>query len=187
MRAGEGDKRADGSKAYRYVCGAPMGACPAKVSIAADRTEEYVAAQFLGVFGSFEVVEMRESSRDTGELAEVEQAIQQTAALMGAPDADFAALVDRMTMLRARRELLEAIPVETIVEQVNTGESFAEAWDARDVHGRRALLASALLGPIVVRPMLTKSKIIDWDRLDIPWRWSEPDVEAELADAARND
>lgn len=190
MRAGQGDFAKNGKRVFRYVCGSPAGACPRKVSISALHIEDFVAAQFLEVFGSFEVVEMRETSRDTGELAEVEQAIASTAADMASPDADFGALVERLTMLRARREALASVPVESVLEEVRTGDTFAEAWEKRDVDGRRSLIASALTGPIVVSPALTRSVQIDWSRVEIPWRWTEPDladIEAYLLDAARAD
>lgn len=189
MRAGQGDYKADGSNVHRYVCGAPAGACPRKVSIAAQHVEDHVAAQFLAVYGGYEVVEMRETSRDTGELAEVEAAIASTAADMASPDADFGSLVERLTMLRARREALAAVPVESVLEEVRTGETFAEAWEKRDLDGRRALISYALDGPIVVRPALKRSKIIDWSRVEIPWRgnWGLAEIEEYLRDAARAD
>jgi site-specific DNA recombinase len=189
MRAGQGDFAKNGKRVFRYVCGSPAGACTQKVSIDAVAVEEFAARQFLDVFGGFEVVEMRETSRDNGELAEVEQAINATAADMASPDADFSELVARLTMLRARRELLASVPAEPVVEEIHTGDTFVEAWAARDVDGRRSLIAQALTGPIVVRPVKQKSKIMDWTRVEIPWRgnWDLDEIDAYLIDAARAD
>ncbi|MCZ9884662.1 recombinase family protein [Arthrobacter sp. B2a2-09] len=187
MRAGQGDTLADGSVTNRYVCGAAPGACKAKVSVTAHLIEDHVVAEFLALAGHFQVIEYRETSRDTGELAEVEHAITETAAQMTAPDANIVALVDRLTKLRARREFLETVPAEPVVEQVETGQTFAEAWEARELPGRRALLAGALTGSIVVKPAIRGSKKMDVRRLEIPWRWVDIDVDYELADAARAD
>lgn len=176
MRVNYTDKQKDGSRTARYVCSASAGACPAKVSIHAGMLETRVAEEFLRVFGTFEVYEVRESSsRDAGELAQVEQLIASTAADMATPGADIPALAARLTELHARRSALEAAPDMTTTHTVATGETFAEAWEARDTAGRRKLLSSALIGRIVVRPAVKGSRKLDESRLDIPWRWAEAD------------
>lgn len=185
LRVNYADKQKDGSRTARYVCSASAGACERKVSVHAGMLEEHASKLFLAVAGKFEVFEVRESRRDTGELAQVQQAITSTAADMAAPGADIAALASRLTELHARRAALEAVPAETVVESVATGETFAEAWEARDTAGRRVLISSALNGRIVVSPAVRGSRKMDESRVFIPWRWTEPDVEAELLDAAR--
>ncbi|WP_171027205.1 recombinase family protein [Pseudarthrobacter sp. NamB4] len=187
LRVNYTDKLKNGTRAARYVCSASAGACPKKVSIHAVMLEDYVSKEFLAVAGGMEVFEIRESRRDTGELAQVQQAITATAADMAIPGADIAALASRLTDLHARREALEAVPVETVVESVSTGETFAEAWENRDTAGRRTLIASVLNGRIVVNPAPRGTRQIEDSRLYIPWRWTAPDLEAELVDAARAD
>ncbi|MGC7150915.1 recombinase family protein [Paenarthrobacter ureafaciens] len=176
MRVNYTDKLKDGSRVARYVCSAPAAACDAKVSIHAEMLEKHLTVEFLGVAGKLEVYEVRESnSQNVGDLALVEQAIAATAADMAAPGADIAFLAARMTELHGRRAELEARPVETITETVPTGETFAQAWENRDIAGRRKLISSALSGRVVVKPAVKGSRKLDLSRLDIPWQWVEPD------------
>lgn len=183
MRAGQGDKLIDGSTTSRYVCGAPIGACPGKVSINATLVEEHVTGEFLAVTGHMEVIEVRETAPAVAELALVEAQIQETAAALAAPDADVAALVERLTVLRARRTELESAPSETVIEHIATGETFSEAWEKRDVAGRRRLLEGVLTGKITVRRTVRGYRGMDPSRLSIPWPWTEPDVEDLAWDA----
>jgi DNA invertase Pin-like site-specific DNA recombinase len=188
MRVNYTDKQKNGSRTARYVCSAPSGSCNRKVSVHAEMLEARISEEFLRVFGNFEVYEVREStSRDAGKLAQIERAINATASDMAAPGADIPALATLLTELHARRSALEALPAETTTETVATGETFVEAWEGRDTAGRRSLVSFALNGRIVVSPAVRGSRKLDESRLAIPWRWNEPDVEAELADAARND
>lgn len=176
LRVNYTDKLKDGTRAARYVCSAPSAGCARKVSIHAGMLEARITEEFLHVFGKFEVYEVHESSsRDNGELAQVTQLIASTAADMATPGADIPALASTLTSLHARREALEAVPDVTTTQTVATGESFAEAWEARDTAGRRKLLSSALSGGIVVRPAQRGSRKLDETRLDIPWRWNEAD------------
>ena len=102
---------------------------------------------------------------------------------MATPGADIPALASALTSLHARRAALESAPDVTTTQTVATGESFAEAWEARDTTGRRKLLSSALRGGVVVRPALRGSRKLDESRLDIPWRWNEDDyLEADYDD-----
>lgn len=183
LRVNYTDKQKDGSRTARYVCSASAGACERKVSIHAEMLEEHMSKTFLHVAGNFEVIEVRESRRDTGELAQVQQAIDAAAAEMAAPGADIAALASRLTELHARREALEAAPAETVIQTVATGETFAEAWEARDTAGRRVLISAALAGRIVVSPAVKGSRKLDETRLYIPWRWTEPNHHEEDYDA----
>lgn len=183
LRVNYTDKLKDGSRTARYVCSASSGACERKVSIHAGMLEEHVTKTFLTVAGSFEVFEVRESRRDTGELAQVQQAIDAAAAEMATPGADIAALASRLTELHARREALEAVPAENIIQTVATGETFTQAWEARDTAGRRVLINSALAGRIIVSPAVKGSRTIDETRLNIPWRWTAPDYHEEDYDA----
>jgi len=183
MRVNYTDKQKDGSRTARYVCSAPAGACLRKVSIHAAMLESRVVDEFLRVFGAFDVYEVRESStREAGELAQVQQLISATAADMAAPGADIPTLAARLTELHARREALEAAPEVTTAHTVATGETFAEAWEPRATAGRRKLLASALTGRIVVSPAVRGSRKLDESRLSIPWRWTAPDYEEENFD-----
>lgn len=173
LRVNYTDKLKDGTRAARYVCSAHPGACPRKVSIHAGMLDDRIAKEFLANVGTQAVYELRESKRDAGELAQIQQAINATAADMAAPGADIPTLATRLTALHTRREELEAAPREVVVEKVATGERVAEAWEKRDVAGRRRLLSNALLGRVVVKPAVRGSRKLDATRLDIPWRWSD--------------
>ena len=136
-----------------YGCGlkARGGACKRGTVVECERVEAEVERRFLDALGIFPVVEQVVTTRDVPGLAEVEQALRETADEMTRPDADVAALVERLNALRVRRESLEAIPVAPETRLVETGQSFAERWAVEDVAGRRALLRSAgvevTLGP----------------------------------------
>ncbi|WP_167398938.1 recombinase family protein [Arthrobacter pityocampae] len=187
LRVNYTDKLKDGTRRARYVCSAPAGSCAAKVSIHATYAEDFVVGQFLAVAGRLAVVEMRETASAHDELAEVERAIRETTSEMADPAADLDELVQRLTQLRATRERLEVAPETPQVEAVETGETFAEAWETRDLLGRRYLLSSVLRGPILVHPAPRGARKITPERVAATWAWTEPDVDAELADAARAD
>lgn len=99
-------------------------------------------------------------------LAEVEEAIQDTASALTAPGADVPALVERLTSLRARREEIQALPAEPVHTMVETGFTFAETWERSDATGRRRLLLSAI-DHVTVKP--TKARQWDASRLEIVW------------------
>ncbi|AYN58532.1 integrase [Arthrobacter phage Liebe] len=128
-----------------YSCGASARgrACPGGVAVEADRVEAEVARRFLAAFGRLEVVEARESSAPVAGLAAVEEAIRDTTDALRDPAADVPVLVDRLTSLRAERDRLAALPSAPTVALVETGESFATAWDRLDVAGRRRMLTAA--------------------------------------------
>lgn len=183
MRVNYTDKLKNGNRAARYVCSAPAGRCPAKVSIHAGMLEERISADFLAVAGHLAVYEIRESAPDLGELAQVRQAIDAAAEDMKQPGADYAEIAARIAKLDAKRADLEAAPAVTTSATVATGETFAQAWDAREIPGRRALIASALTGRIVVKPAVRGSRRMDETRLEIPWKWTAPEAETEDYDA----
>lgn len=109
--------------------------------------------------------------RDVAGLAEVEEAIAHTTGALRNPSADVPALVTRLEALRERREALAATAAEPTSVMVETGQTFAEAWAARDVDGRRALLASTLRGSVVLLPGVRGRRGFDAARVDAPWRW----------------
>jgi|GEM_PF-623868 len=170
----------------RYTChGRSDGSgCTAPVSIGAEHLDDYAERSLLAVVGAWPVVEHRETVRDVAGLAEVVEAIAHTTDAMREPGADVAALVARLGALTERRDALMAAPAAPTVEAVETGETFAEAWAARDVDGRRALLSGALAGPIVLLPGARGRKGFDAARVEIPWRWlDEHAAEAALLTA----
>src|SRR5690606_37854864 len=144
------------------------------------------AETFLDVAGHMPVVEVRTINRDAAEVAQVERAIAETTDQLRAPDSDITNLVERLTLLRQRRDELAAQPAEPEVVEVETGETMAERWERDDVAGRRTLVRSVLSGAITVLPGKRGPKGLDPARLEVPWRWVDIDPDAEIAAAAVN-
>ncbi|GAA3261862.1 hypothetical protein [Nonomuraea helvata] len=80
-----------------------------------------------------------------------------------------AELLAHLRALKVRRKQFLSQPSEPVVEYVRLGQTFTEAWEARDTDGRRLLLESAI-AHIVVRPGTRGRRGIDPQRLDILWR-----------------
>ncbi|WGH21121.1 serine integrase [Arthrobacter phage Cassia] len=136
-------RRSTGAPLYVCEARARGRVCPGGVAIECDRVEEEVSRQFLAVVGRWRAVEPRVSVREVSGLAAVEEALRATTDALRAPDADLPVLLERLTKLRAERDRLAALPEEPVVELVDSGRTFAEAWAAQDVHGRRSLLANS--------------------------------------------
>lgn len=128
-----------------YVCDARARGrvCPGGVAIECERVEEEVARQFLAVVGRWSVVEPRVSVREVAGLAAVEEALRATTDALRAPDADLPVLLERLTKLRAERDRLAALPEEPVVEMIESGRTFSEAWAEADAASRRSLLANS--------------------------------------------
>lgn len=141
-------------------------ACASATSINADRSEEEITSSFLKAVGRFQVVEEIVINPEPVGLAEVEESLQETARELTAPGADVPALVERLNALRARRDEIQKLPALPESSMIETGRTFAEEWEARDLLGRRRLLLGAI-EHIEVAP----SKVRQWDpsRLEIVW------------------
>ena len=166
----------------RYTChGRSDGSgCESPVSIGAEHLDDFVERSLLEVVGTWPVVEHRETVRDAAGLAQVVEAIAYTTDLMREPGADLPGLVARLGELTERRDALQAAPAMPTVEAVETGETFAEAWAAREVDGRRALLASVVDGPVVLRPGVRGRRGFDAARVDVPWRWLDESAASHI-------
>lgn len=151
-----------------YSCGASARGkvCPGGVAVEAGRIEDEVSRRFLTSFGKLPVVEIRESVREVAGLAAVEEALRDTTDRLRDPDADMAVLLERLTKLRAERDRLAALPLDTVEEAVETGETFAEAWERCDVGARRRLLETAGIDVTIARGQRGR-----WnpDRFSILW------------------
>lgn len=128
-----------------YVCEARARGrvCPGGVAIECERVEAEVERRFLAVVGRWLVVEPRVSVREVAGLAAVEEALRATTDALRDPDADLPALFERLTRLREERDRLGALPEEPVVEMIESGRTFAEAWADYDTAGRRSLLANS--------------------------------------------
>lgn len=128
-----------------YVCEARARGrvCPGGIAIECERVEAEVERQFLAVVGRLSLVEPRVSVREVSGLAAVEEALRATTDALRDPSADLPLLIERLTRLRAERDRLAALPEEPVVEMIESGRTFAEAWAETDTAGRRALLANS--------------------------------------------
>ena len=163
-------QRAGGKEGAYYRCPATVGfdVCTAKANVRADLAEAEVERRFLAVVGRFQVVEEVVLAPEPVELAQVEEALRDTAAALTAPGADVAALVVRLTSLRARREVFVARPPLPLPTLIETGRTFAQEWAARadDDLARRRILGNALEA-VVVAPAERRA----WDprRIELVW------------------
>ena len=167
-----------GHSIYACQAAAQGRVCAGGVAVECYRVEAVVEEAFLGLLGRLPVLEARRVSRPVAELAAVAESITATTDAMRNPGADLGALAERLTRLHARRAALGEVP-ETRVEQIETGETFAEAWAAADYMWRRQALMNA--GVVVtVAPARQRGK---WDlarvRVEfLPGDW-DADVDAE--------
>ncbi|UIW13533.1 serine integrase [Arthrobacter phage Lizalica] len=128
-----------------YVCEARARGrvCPGGVAIECERVEAEVERKFLAVVGRWLVVEPRVSVREVAGLAAVEEALRATTDALRDPDADLPVLFERLTRLREERDRLGELPEEPVVEMVESGRTFAEAWAEADTAARRSLLSNS--------------------------------------------
>lgn len=128
-----------------YVCEARARGrvCPGGVAIECERVEAEVERKFLAVVGRWLVVEPRVSVREVAGLAAVEEALRATTDALRDPDADLPVLFERLTRLREERDRLGALPEEPVVEMIESGRTFAEAWAEADTAARRSLLSNS--------------------------------------------
>ncbi|MFD3443913.1 recombinase family protein [Microbacteriaceae bacterium 4G12] len=140
-----------------YTCARRAGRCIGP-NIKAENAERAVAEAFLGVAGAWPEVEEveRVTAPDTvAALTDLEVLIRQTSAELAEDGADGAAILRRVTELKARRAELQAVPSSITVETVPTGRTLAEAWQASTVEQRRHMLLLAL-DHVILRPTATK-------------------------------
>lgn len=164
----------------RYVChaGTEGLVCPAQVSIDAEKLEAHVVTEYLRGVGSLPLVEERLVVKDSAELARIAEAIAYVTAEMAQPGANISQLFEQLTGLTAERDRLAAMPAAPTVEMVETGQTYAEAWEASDLVRQQQLLRSALAGPISVAHIGRGARAPVGDRVEIPWRW-EVDAAAD--------
>lgn len=154
--------RSNGAGHAAYGCSARSNGRPCDgVSISTDAVEQHVVESFLSAVGDREVIEeVIEAGADDAALAEIDRALNETAAEMTADGADYPALIARITSLKERKAARKAAPREPSVRLVPTGRTYRDAWEAADVDGRRAIL-SASLAVLAVRKGRRGSRTFD--------------------------
>lgn len=170
-------RRSSSATVEMYGCRANADGkrCQRPASIKADAIEAHIADSLLEVAGTHAVVEVREVLRDVAGLAEVEEAIEHTTSAMRVPGANIPELAATLQALAAQRDELAAAPREPTQEHYDTGVTFGDRWEEGDVDARRALIESALTGPIRVRPIGRGHRVHPRERITAPWRWNAPE------------
>jgi hypothetical protein len=151
---------------YRCQRRADGGICAAPTIVTARLVEEFVEAQFLWTAGKLPLIERRVVVIEDGELAEIEDRLASVLSELGASATPekFAEL-QRLQNDRAR---LASAPSEPFVEMIDTGRTLAEEWAARDLDGRREMLADAF-EVISIGPGKRGKREFDPSRLLLVW------------------
>jgi site-specific DNA recombinase len=134
-----------GGKSYRCST-ASRGQDCVGVSVRCEALEEHVTEKFLRAYGRLPVREVITTTPpEPAELIEIEHAIQETTDAMRDAE-DLAPLLERLAVLKAKRDDLRTAPAEPTTEVIDTGRTFADTWaDAEgDVARQRALLSDGV-------------------------------------------
>ncbi len=148
--------------------------CPG-VAIHRENLETYVEEVFLSMLGDVQIAEEETVEGVSGELLEVEAALDVIAEKIRyvEDDDEEAGLMRQRRMLVAKRKELRALPVEPTIQITEVGETFSERWVRADLEMRRALLGS-VVQEIRVRKGrrggLPANRQPTRDRVDIRWR-----------------
>lgn len=167
-RMNPGPTGGDGKHSYRCST-ASRGRTCSGVSVRCEPLEAWLVEDFLDRFGSLPVRRVVEiAPEEPAALIEVRAAIEAAAQAMTAKDADVAALVERIGLLKAEEARLEEAPTESRVELIEDG-TFAEVWHRdEDVERRRNLLADAIR-EITVAPGRAGRRPFNPDRVKVTW------------------
>ncbi|MQM24636.1 recombinase family protein [Glycomyces albidus] len=157
----------------RYGCKGTINHCPSPASVKLEPLDKTITDRFLDDIGDQEVYE-RKFIPATGTAAKLERLAQtirdlrddRDAGLWEGEDDEYRA---RMKALIAKRDQLEAEPADAARwEQVPTGRTYAQAWEAADIAERRDLFAAAGFKAVACR----------W-AVDAP-DWYDPDRDVKL-------
>jgi len=142
-----GPNRKVAIRQYRCAAKAHGKACGHPEYVVAEPVDRYVEEEFLKRFGSFEVIEQVEfpGVDHTAEIEELKATVADLSARIATlrgPAAD--ALMGQLQGRSDRLERLQAQPViPARVEQVSTGKSYAEVWEASNQQERLKMLLAA--------------------------------------------
>lgn len=164
-----------GGRSYRCATAGKGRDCVG-VSIRCEPLEEFVVEDFLRRFGRLQVIEVRESAPpEPAELVEIEAAIDLTLAAMREDAGDVVALSARLGDLKAKRAEIREAPRESVVQVVETGETFRSLFESSDdVETRRNLIARAVEA-ISVAPGRAGRRPFAPERVEIRLRAGNPD------------
>lgn len=164
-------KQANGKTVLRYACHARSDGrtCEHPTSINADLLDSWLTDGFLAFAGDEPMREKVVTVRDVPELAEIAAALAHLGQSITQPDADVTTLAGQIAELQTRRAALDAIPMEPVVEYLDTGLTYAEWWTTHeDVAERRDLLRAAGVVPLRILPGQRGQKGLDPARVILP-------------------
>ncbi|MDQ4112901.1 MAG: recombinase family protein [Actinomycetota bacterium] len=123
--------------------------CTAHAYAQTARLDEYVEAEFLRRFGALPVtvVETVEAGPDEATIANLQADLDDVRDALEDDDLDpgtFADLRARRKALRAQIDAILDAPAETVTREIETGETYTEAWKRSDIEERREHLRAAL-------------------------------------------
>ncbi|RLK22616.1 DNA invertase Pin-like site-specific DNA recombinase [Micromonospora sp. M71_S20] len=127
--------------AYRCHARSEGRTCERAVIVSALPFEAHLEERFLIDFGHAPMIERRVILPDDGALVAVEESL--AAVLADLARAATPETFTRLQALQAERARLADLPREPVVTYVATGRTMAEEWHARDLEGKRELLAEA--------------------------------------------
>lgn len=136
--------RSSGRGIFSYACIAKAdGRVCVGVAVNAERIEEFVEERFLAKVGPLRrFLRVKDEVADAHTFAEIERAIAQTTEALAEDDADLPALLARLASLKAQRAEQRERNAAPEIRLVDTGETYAEAWERMDTLDRRDLLAA---------------------------------------------
>lgn len=176
-----------GRPTYRCPSATNGSQCDRRVSIAVEAVDKFVTREFLTRYGTFaHYVEEVTFSSD----ADVDAAQREWDTAHAALSAELTA--DALAHAKVAKEALEAAqaaPKRRESTLRDTGNTLAQAWEEADIADRQNLLRGVLSGPTRVLPPPRRGRVNVTDaylseRLDIPWRGSDP--ESQYADFLRD-
>lgn len=176
--------RSDGTRAYGCLTRSSGGVCEGSVSVSGPLAEAYLESVYLAAAGP-----MPETRRvvsveggNAARLADIEverHDLNIALTTAGTPRAERLDLLDRLDALDAEAATLAAAKTWTIVREVATGRTRAEAWATANTDDRRDMLRSAFEELVVFPARRGGSRYRDFSGPDrISYAWS--DATAEL-------
>lgn len=174
-----------GRPTHIYRCPALSNGRPcAGVAVTAERLEEYVADEYLKVFGTYEFVVVRPVERPVTALLDARRALKEVTSRLNDEDlseAEESILTTEASALRRTlREHRDSDDKAPEVERIATGETLRQVWDRSTTLDRRAMLIAAIDGLLIAKGTRGR-KGLDPARVEILWKYREPAFDAAMA------
>ena len=160
-----------GTPSYRCSAASRGWSTCSGVSIRSEALEQYVANEWLNLFGRMSVVSSVEMEEEPSEeeLRTVGQSIADLATAMTEDGADISALAIELESLKERRRLLKEGPRPRVLRESSRGLDFRRAWEAADDAETKNRLLTQVIDAVVVAPGVAGRKRFDPSRVSIRW------------------